>query len=155
MFSFLKCRTKSNIIKKNFGVLVFSIRIWYLAYPMDRPNSHLNSYTGASGNLIVTLDGDAKLYHSNREGHYILTSTPVNGKQYWIQEQSSNAIWYDKKFRNWKIGDKKHSGTSICSLHSTFDGLGPETTTTWKYWNDDRGWRSTSNMFKSLSMFFV
>ena len=33
-FSFLKCITKSNVIKKNW-VLVFSIHIWYLAYPMD------------------------------------------------------------------------------------------------------------------------
>ena len=35
-FSFLKCIPKSNVIKHFFGVLVFSIRIWYLAYPTDR-----------------------------------------------------------------------------------------------------------------------
>ena len=108
--------------------------------------------TGASDNLIVTLDGDSKLFHSNREGHYILTSTPVNGKQCWIQEQGSNAIWYDKKFRNWKMGDKKHNGTSTCSLHSTSDTLGPEKATTWEYWNDDGGWLTTSKKFVSSSM---
>ena len=35
-FSFLKCIKKSNVIKKNFGVLVSSIPIWYLAYPSNR-----------------------------------------------------------------------------------------------------------------------
>jgi hypothetical protein len=108
--------------------------------------------TGASSNLIVTLDGNAKLAHSIREGHYILTSIPVNGKQCWIQEQGSNAIWYDKKFRNWKIGGKKHNGTSTSSLYSTNDALRPEEATTWEYWNDDGGWLTTSNMFVSLSM---
>ena len=34
-FSFLKGIKKSNVIKK-IRVLVFSIRIWYLAYPTDR-----------------------------------------------------------------------------------------------------------------------
>ena len=110
------------------------------------------SNTGVSGNLTVTLDGGAKLAHSNREGHYILTSFPVNGKQCWIQEQGSNAIWYDKKFRNWKMGDKKHNGTSTCSLLSTSDALGPEKATTWEYWNDDGGWLTTSNKFVSSSM---
>ena len=102
--------------------------------------------------MIVALDGGTKLIHSTREGHYILTSIPVNGKQCWIQEQGSHAIWYDKKFRNWKIGSKKHRGTSICSLHSTNDALGPEKATTWEYWNDDGGWLTTSNKFVSSSM---
>ena len=35
-FSFLKCIKKSNVFLKNFGFLVFSIYIWYLAYPTNR-----------------------------------------------------------------------------------------------------------------------
>ena len=35
-FSLLKCIQKSNVIKKIIWVLVFSICIWYLAYPTDR-----------------------------------------------------------------------------------------------------------------------
>ena len=35
-FSFLKCIPKSNVIKIFFSALVFSIHIWYLAYPTDR-----------------------------------------------------------------------------------------------------------------------
>ena len=105
--------------------------------------------TGVSGNLTVTLDGGAKLAHSNREGHYIL-----NGKQYWIQDQGSNAIWFDKNSKKWRIGDVKHNGTSTSSLYSTNLALVPENVTAWKYWNDDGGWMSTSNVFGTLSMYF-
>ena len=42
-FSYLKCTTKSNVLLK-IWVLVFSIRIWYLAYPTDRS---LNSKIGS------------------------------------------------------------------------------------------------------------
>jgi hypothetical protein len=35
-FSFLKGIPKSIVIKKIFGFLVFSIHIWYLAYPTDK-----------------------------------------------------------------------------------------------------------------------
>ena len=108
--------------------------------------------TGASSNLIVTLDGNAKLAHSIREGHYILTSIPVNGKQCWIQEQGSNAIWYDKKNTGWSIGSKKNLGTDKCDLHSTNDTTGPEEATTWSYWNK-KEWMPTSNIFGSSSMY--
>ena len=103
--------------------------------------------------MTVTLEGGAKSTHSNRQGLYTLTSILVNGKQYWIQDQGSNAIWYDKKFKKWRIGDKQHNGTSTSSLHSTDDALVPEKATAWNYWNEDGGWMSTSNMFGSLSMY--
>ena len=103
--------------------------------------------------LIVRLDGDAKLAHGSKEGHYTLASTAVNGKQYWIQDQGSNAIWYDKKFKKWRIGDKQYNGTSTSSLHSTDDALISEKATSWNYWNEDGGWMSTSNMFGSLSTY--
>ena len=108
--------------------------------------------TGSSGNLTITLEGGAKLAHSNRQGLYTLTSVLVNGKQYWVQDQGSNAIWYDKEFKKWRIGDKQHNGTSTSSLYSINDALGPEKATTWNYWNENGGWMSTSNMFGSLSM---
>ena len=101
--------------------------------------------TGVFGNLTVTLDGGAKLAHSNREGHYIM-----NGKQYWIQDQGSNAIWYDKD--SWNIGDKEHLGTSNCSLYSTKNTKRPEEATTWMYAKNG-GWLPTSNIFGSLSMY--
>ena len=103
--------------------------------------------------MTVTLEGGAKSAHSNRQGLYTLSSILVNGKQYWIQDQGSNAIWYDKKFKKWRIGDKQYNGTSTSSLHSTDDTLISEKATSWNYWNEDGGWMSTSNMFGSLSTY--
>ena len=102
--------------------------------------------------LIVKLDVDAKLVHGHLEGHYTLASTAVNGKHYWIHHQGAYAIWYDKEFNNWKIGHKLDFRTGICGLHSTNDTTGPEEVTTWKYWNENDEWKSTSNIFKSPSM---
>ena len=109
--------------------------------------------TGAYGKLIVTLHGDAKLAQGRREGHYTLASTTVNGKQTWIHDQGSHAIWYDKEFNHWKIGRKEWLGTSRCCLHSTNDTIEPKEATTWKYWNNRRGWIPTSNILESPSMY--
>ena len=121
------------------------------------PYSHLilNSFNiGVYSSVYITLDGDAKLAQGNVEGYYTLTSTLVNGKQNWKHVQSSKAIWYDKEFKNWKIGDKKSLGTSTCRLFSTNDVNSPKDATTWKYWNTDDGeWMSTSNIFGSSSMY--
>ena len=108
--------------------------------------------TGAYGKLIVTLDGDAKLCHSDLEGHYTLASTPVNGKQYWTHDQGSYAIWYDKDFR-WLIGPKEHLGTELCWLHSINDTTRPEEATTWNYVYENDKWKLTSNIFGSSSMY--
>ena len=112
--------------------------------------------TGAYGKLIVTLDGEAKLAQRHLEGLYTLASTPVNGKQTWIHEQGSDAIWYDKKCKHWKIGPKEDLGTNKCFLHSTNNTTGPEEATTWKYWNDNENdWMPTSNIFESPSMYLL
>ena len=115
--------------------------------------SYLILITLDTGALLnITLDGDAKLAQSHREGHYTLASTAVNGKKTWIHDQGSNVIWYDKELNNWKIGTKKNLGTTTCSLYSTNDTRGPEEAITWKYWNDYE-WISTSNIFGSPSMY--
>ena len=109
--------------------------------------------TGAYGQLIVTLDGDAKLAQSHTEGIYTVASMPKNGKQYWIQDQGSNAIWYEKEKKDWLIGRKEDLGTDICSLYSRNDTTGPEEATTWKYLENGR-WMSTSNIVRSLGMYY-
>ena len=106
--------------------------------------------------VYITLDGDAKLLQGGKEGYYILTSTLVNGKQNWINVQSSKtfAIWYDIEYKNWKIGSYESLGTSTSSLKSTNDVNSPKDATTWKYWNyDDGEWMTTSNIFGSSSMY--
>ena len=102
--------------------------------------------------LNITLDGNAKLAQGHTEGYYTLNSID-NGKQNWIQVQGSNAIWYDKEFKHWKIGPKEKLGTSSCSLYSTKNTKRPEEATTWKYSYKDREWMSTSNIFGSSGMY--
>ena len=109
--------------------------------------------TGTYGKLIVTLDGDAKLAQSDSEGLYTLASSPVNGKEYWIQDQGSNAIWYDNEDpKNWVLGPKKNLGSGIFNLYSTNDTTGPEEARTWNY-NRNGEWKPTSNIFGSSSMY--
>ena len=101
--------------------------------------------------LNITLDGNAKLAQGRTEGYYTLNSID-NGKQNWIQVQGSNAIWYDKENKNWKIGPKEYLGTSTCFLYSTKNTKRPEEATTWKYFTKDGKLLPTSNIFGSLGM---
>ena len=81
------------------------------------PYSHLILNSFNIGALLnITLDDDAKLVQGSFEGFYTLTSALVNGKQIWMDVQGSNAIWYDKEFKKWLIGDKDNLGTSTCRL---------------------------------------
>jgi hypothetical protein len=118
--------------------------------------------------LNVTLDSDASV-QGHTEGYYTLNSMG-NEKQNWIQVQGSNAIWYDTKFKNWKVGDREDLGSSTCYLTSTNDAMRPEKAGPWKCYltstNDairpeeaitskygkNGDWVLTSNIFGSLSM---
>ena len=55
--------------------------------------------------FVVNLLRDNKLAQGKKESHYNLASTTENGKKPWIIDQGSNAIWYDKEFNNWNIGE--------------------------------------------------
>ena len=66
-------------------------------------------------------------------GIYVLGPDLVNGKSHWLQDPGSNAIWYDKRFENWKIGS--NLGSSSASIISYDDVAGPQVATTWKYYN--------------------
>ena len=105
--------------------------------------------TNTGALLNITLDGGAKLARGPTEGDYTLNSID-NGKPNWIQVQGSCAIWYDKEYNYWMIGPKEYLGTSTCWLYST---KRPDEATTWKYWNNDGEWMSTSNIFGSLGMY--
>ena len=81
--------------------------------------------------LIVTAKGEAKDTQSSRAGIYILGPNPVNGKPYWLQNSSSNAIWYDDKQGRWHIAPLLSSGW----IYSPDDVATPQVATTWKYYN--------------------
>ena len=102
--------------------------------------------------LNVKLDGDAKLAQIGKEGYYTLNSILVNGRRNWIQNQGSNAIWYDNLNKTWNIGAKQNLGTSSWSLYSTNDTDRPEEATTWIVnLNIDGSWMTTTNVFGSIS----
>ena len=63
---------------------------------------------------------DIKEKWSTSEGIYILASTKVNGKNHWLQGGGTNAIWYDKGFINWKLGDLSSLGSSTAKISTTY-----------------------------------
>ena len=84
--------------------------------------------------LVIKLNGGAKDAQSKREGIYKLSLDIVNGKLYWIQEEGTSALWFDKKYGNWKIGSKENLGTSASGLYSNANVNKPQDATIWNYW---------------------
>ena len=58
----------------------------------------------------------AKEKWSTSEGIYILASTKVNGKNHWLQGGGTDAIWYDKAFTNWNLGNLSSLGSSTAKI---------------------------------------
>ena len=85
--------------------------------------------------LIVTAKGEAKDTQSSRAGIYVLGPNPVNGKPHWLQNSSSNAIWYDNENGDWNIGPPKNLGSDEAEIYSPDDVAGPQVAATWKYYN--------------------
>ena len=91
--------------------------------------------------LVIKLSGDAKDAQSSKEGIYTLSLDTVNGKSYWIQEEGTSAIWFDKKYGNWKIGSKDNLGTSASGLYSNGNVNKPQDATIWNYYiTDNKTW---------------
>ena len=64
------------------------------------------------------------------------TNEVINGKRYWIGENSPNAIWYSNELIEdfWIVGDKKDIGTLTGSINTINTNLCPtEQVDTWKY----------------------
>ena len=89
--------------------------------------------------LVIKLSGVAKNAQSSKEGIYTLSLDTVNGKSYWMQEEGTSAIWFDKKYGNWKIGSKDNLGTSASGLYSSRkrNVKKPQDETIWNYYNTD------------------
>jgi len=86
--------------------------------------------------LKVTLNGEVKERWEKSEGTYILAPNLLNDKPYWLKEAGLQAIWYDKVFKNWKIGDQSDLGTTTSRLlttKGTADTGLPHEVTPWKY----------------------
>ena len=78
---------------------------------------------------------DVKEMWSTSEGIYILASTKVNGKNYWLQGGGTDAIWYDKAFKSWNLGGLSSLGNStakILTSQGTAVNSLPHEVTPWK-----------------------
>ena len=68
------------------------------------------------------------------DGIYVLNSSSVNGKPYWLQENGIDAIWYDKQ-GHWNIGFKSSLGqTKAKATSSISQSKLPHELTPWKYY---------------------
>ena len=88
------------------------------------------------------------------EGTYILGSNLLNGKPFWLQTTGTQAIWYDKVWKNWKIGEKSYLGSARGANFLTSKGTGetaePHEVSTWKYFSNGAWIASTDiNIFSS------
>ena len=99
-----------------------------------------------NGNLIVSLNNEAKESQEGWAGNYILAPNMVNEKKHWLKEGGIGSIWYCNTGTGfWVIGPQSHIGGSgcTCGLHAPGDSTGPETATGWKY--TDGSWHEPSN----------
>ena len=100
--------------------------------------------------MIVNLIGEAYDLHQRLEGRYILGTNQVNDKACWIHQQNSSyAIWYDPKFRAWRIGE--NLGGTYSRLKTSDDAIGPLEASTWKYCIGSGVWIESTNLV-SLSV---
>ena len=60
--------------------------------------------------VTVTAESEDRAYieHNHLYQNYYAEPGTVNGKAHWTSEDGTRAIWYDAKFKNWKIGKEKN-----------------------------------------------
>ena len=70
----------------------------------------------------------------------------INEQNYWISSNDGKqAIWYDPKYSNWKIGSKSNLGSSTAGLYSKYDTACPsDDGKKWKYYDGDN-WVDAGN----------
>ena len=108
------------------------------------------------GTLIVSLSGDAKEAQSVVEGRYL--PHPLNnnnrGRDYWIQENGSNAIWYKGWTSNevsdvWIIGNQDDwgRGTQFAAIYSLNKFIpNPLLVSSWNYKASNGTWTTSENI---------
>ena len=102
------------------------------------------------GNLIVTLNNEAKDAQGSMAGNYILAPNMVNEKKHWLQQggwfSGTNVMWFSK-CGFWSIGPQSSVSQNDCisGLYAPGDSTGPDTATGWKYARDDGSSHEPSN----------
>ena len=82
-------------------------------------------------------------FQGSCQGIYQPSST-VNGRPSWTS--SSAAIWYDQKYKNWKIASLNKIGTSSAGIRSeqVDELVGPQNVVSWQYISGLK-WNSTDD----------
>ena len=84
--------------------------------------------------LKVSFTGAVKKKWNSSDGIYILSTSLVNGKPYWLQENGSDAIWYDKN-GHWNVGLESKLGQSEAkAISSLSQNSLPHELAPWKYY---------------------
>ena len=94
--------------------------------------------------LRVMLAGNTDEYHNSKNGVYVLDeSKQVNNYPYWLKTNQVDAIWWDKKNSDWKIGPKSHLGTDCCYIYApSGDERNPNLIQSgWKYCDKNSKWQ--------------
>ena len=93
--------------------------------------------------MIVSLSGDAKEAQSDLEGRYFLQASNNDYREnYWIQENGTSVLAYDKEFDNWNIGYQSYIG--IYSPDKYIPN--PLLASTW-YYVADGNWKKSKDIF--------
>ena len=97
--------------------------------------------------LSVKLKGEVLVKWTDCVGIYNISHNLANEKFYWVQETGENALWYDPKYQNWKIGWLSRLGGSKAKLltqRNTASDL-PHIALPWKYMKNGV-WIGTDNI---------
>ena len=60
--------------------------------------------------IKLILNGEAKNMQGRTQGIYSLGEKLLNSNPYWEQQDGSNALWFNLKFREWTVGPKIYLG---------------------------------------------
>jgi len=89
--------------------------------------------------ITVQLSGNCKKAQADRVGKYVKQTGESNGYPYWLNEKGE-ALWYDKRNKQWMIGSKSGLGGTSGGLLSVGARFCP-TNLNWKCWyNNGKSW---------------
>ena len=97
--------------------------------------------------LSVKLEGEVLVKQTDCVGVYNISHNLVNEKSYWVQETGTNALWYDPKYQNWKIGWSSRLGGSTAKLLTQQNTASdpPHIALPWKYMKNGK-WIGTEDI---------
>ena len=105
--------------------------------------------------MKLILNGDAKNTQGSKQGIYILGEKLVNSYPYWYQQNGSNALWFDRPFREWTVESKSYLGLSYGGIIGPrgIDRSPTRIASGWKYYENGIWKDATASeiMFRDLS----